>query len=46
MQAQDFAAAKWAIGLRLQGAIDDDIEQALIDGAILRTHVMRQTWHY
>ncbi len=46
VQAQDYAAAKWAIGLRLQGATSDDIEQAVADGAILRTHVMRPTWHF
>src|SRR5947209_6158875 len=46
VQAQDFAAAKWALGLRLQGTTDDDIEQAFTDGAILRTHVMRPTWHF
>jgi Winged helix DNA-binding domain len=46
VQAQDFAAAKWALGLRLQGVTDDNIEQAFTDGAILRTHVMRPTWHF
>ena len=46
VQAQDFAAAKWALGLRLLGVTDDDIEQAFTDGAILRTHVMRPTWHF
>src|SRR5213078_2860455 len=46
VQAQDYAAAKWALGLRLQGLTDDDIEQAFTDGAILRTHVMRPTWHF
>src|SRR5258708_17025421 len=46
VQAQDFAAAKWALGLRLQGVTDDDMEQAFTDGAILRTHVMRPTWHF
>src|SRR6266480_971995 len=46
VQAQDYAAAKWALGLRLQGMTDDDIEQAFADGAILRTHVMRPTWHF
>lgn len=46
VQAQDYAAAKWAVGLRLQGATADDIEQAVADGAILRTHVMRPTWHF
>jgi hypothetical protein len=46
VQAQDYAAAKWAVGLRLQDATDDDIERAFADGAILRTHVMRPTWHF
>src|SRR5437588_12442186 len=46
VQAQDFAAAKWALGLRLQGVTDDDIEQAFTDGALLRTHLMRPTWHF
>ncbi len=46
VQAQDYAAAKWAVGLRMQNAADDDIEQAFTKGAILRTHVMRPTWHF
>ena len=46
VQAQDYAAAKWAVGLRLQGTTDDDIEQAFTCGAILRTHLMRPTWHF
>ena len=46
VQAQDYGAAKWALGLRLQGVTDDDIEQAFTDGAILRTHIMRPTWHF
>jgi hypothetical protein len=46
VQAQDYAGAKWAIGLRLQDATDDAIEQAFNDGAILRTHILRPTWHF
>ena len=46
VQAQDFAAAKWALGLRLSDVTDDEIEQAFTDGSILRTHVMRPTWHF
>src|SRR5579885_1561128 len=45
VQAQDFAAAKWALGLRLSNVTDDDLERAFASGAILRTHVMRPTWH-
>ncbi|MCM3872384.1 MAG: winged helix DNA-binding domain-containing protein [Pyrinomonadaceae bacterium] len=46
VQAQDYAGAKWALGLRMQGATDDDIDQAFADGSILRTHLMRPTWHF
>src|SRR5205823_5802587 len=46
VQSQDYAAAKWALGLRMQNSTDDMIEQALTDGTILRTHVMRPTWHF
>lgn len=46
MQAQDFPAAKWAIGLRAPGVQDADVEQAFNDGQILRTHVLRPTWHF
>lgn len=46
MQAQDFPAAKWAVGLRSPGCNSHDIEQAFNDGEILRTHVLRPTWHF
>ncbi len=46
MQAQDFAAAKWAVGLRMTHATDESIEEAFNKGEILRTHVMRPTWHF
>jgi hypothetical protein len=46
VQAQDYAGSKWALGLRLQGATENDIEQAYTHGSILRTHLMRPTWHY
>jgi DNA glycosylase AlkZ-like len=46
VQAQDYAAAKWALGLRVQNSTDDIIEQAFTDGTILRTHVMRPTRHF
>jgi DNA glycosylase AlkZ-like len=46
VQAQDFAAAKWALGLRMRTATDQIIEAAFDKGEILRTHVMRPTWHF
>lgn len=45
MQAQDAAMVKWAIGIRLPGSQQTDIEAALDNGSILRTHVLRPTWH-
>src|SRR5512143_1918027 len=46
IQAQDYAAAKWAVGLRTQACTDNQIEEAFTQGEILRTHVMRPTWHF
>ncbi len=46
VQSQDFAAAKWALAQRLKNQTDASIEQAFNDGKILRTHVMRPTWHF
>ncbi len=46
VQAQDFAGAKWAVAQRTQGATDAILEQAFNQGRILRTHVLRPTWHF
>ncbi len=46
VQSQDFTNAKWAIGQRLPSITDASIEQAFANGDILRTHVMRPTWHF
>lgn len=46
VQAQDYAGAKWALAQWLPSATDATIEQALSDGAILRTHLLRPTWHF
>ncbi|HSW88768.1 MAG TPA: winged helix DNA-binding domain-containing protein [Candidatus Saccharimonadales bacterium] len=46
VQSQDYPGAKWAIGQRLPHATDASIEDAFNKGEILRTHVMRPTWHF
>ncbi len=46
VQAQDYPAAKWAVGQRTRTATDAAIEKAFNEGAILRTHVLRPTWHF
>jgi hypothetical protein len=47
VQAQEYEPAKWALGLRLRdGAAEPQIQRAFDDGRVLRTHVMRPTWHF
>lgn len=46
VQAQDYAGAKWALGQRLKNGTEADIDRAYDEGKILRTHVMRPTWHF
>lgn len=46
VQAQDFPAAKWALALRMRTATDAVVQQAYDEGKILRTHLMRPTWHF
>jgi len=46
VQAQDYGAAKWALGQRSVGATDAELDRLFDQGAILRTHVMRPTWHF
>jgi len=46
VQGQDYAMAKWAVGQRSAGGVDDVRLEALLDaGTLLRTHVLRPTWH-
>jgi hypothetical protein len=44
VQAQDYLASKWAIGVRLERSTDEMIERAIDEGSILRTHLFRGTW--
>jgi hypothetical protein len=46
IQAQDFAGAKWAIGNRVKGITDALVEKEFNEGKILRTHILRPTWHF
>jgi len=45
VQAQDYAMAKWAIGIRLPGSTHQQVQDAINTGEIIRTHVLRPTWH-
>lgn len=46
VQSQDYAGAKWALASRLKKPIESEIEEAIDKGEILRTHVLRPTWHF
>lgn len=46
IQAQDYAMACWAIGLRGSDLTESAIQDAIDQGEVLRTHVLRPTWHF
>jgi Winged helix DNA-binding domain len=46
VQAQDFHGAKWALALRMRATTDAIVEEAFNNGQILRTHLLRPTWHF
>jgi hypothetical protein len=47
VQAQEYEPAKWGLGLRMRdGVRNADVERAFDQGRILRTHVLRPTWHF
>jgi len=47
VQAQEYGPAKWALAQRTRGQTTDaDVQRAFDEGRILRTHVMRPTWHF
>lgn len=46
VQAQDYLGSLWALGLRLPGASEAAVEQAVADRAIVRTWPLRGTLHF
>lgn len=46
VQSQDYEGAKWALGLRAPGLTAASVDAAFDAGEILRTHLMRPTWHF
>ncbi|MBP8001989.1 MAG: winged helix DNA-binding domain-containing protein, partial [Chloroflexi bacterium] len=46
VQSQDYTGAKWSVGQRMPTATDAVLDEAFNTGAILRTHVLRPTWHF
>ncbi len=45
VQAQDFASSLWAVGCRLAEGNEQTVRDALDAGEVLRTHLLRPTWH-
>jgi hypothetical protein len=46
VQSQDYGPAKWSIADRAAGVSDAALDRGFADGAILRTHILRPTWHF
>ncbi|MCW2131356.1 winged helix DNA-binding domain-containing protein [Arthrobacter sp. VKM Ac-2550] len=49
VQAQEYAYARWTLAQRCQGSDRDNaaaVDAAIATGTILRTHVLRPTWHF
>ena len=47
VQAQEYGPARWGLGLRSRASITDAaVHRAVDQGRILRTHILRPTWHF
>jgi hypothetical protein len=45
VQSQEWAHAFWSLGMRTAGLTHADVQAEFDDGRILRTHILRPTWH-
>ncbi len=45
-QAQEFPYAKWSLGQRTKDATYAAVGRAVDEGKVLRTHILRPTWHF
>ena len=46
VQAENPSQSAWAVATRTSSPSQGDLAAALADGRVLRTHVLRSTWHY
>jgi hypothetical protein len=46
VQSQDYPGAKWGVALRTNGMSDAQLDMAFNAGEIVRTHMLRPTWHF
>ncbi|PST83094.1 hypothetical protein C7T94_10795 [Pedobacter yulinensis] len=45
MQAQDYSMSLWAVALRMKNPGRGQVEACVNTGKLIRTHVLRPTWH-
>ena len=45
VQAQDAPLARWSLAMRTGYPTDDVVRSAVDSGSVVRTHVLRPTWH-
>lgn len=45
MQFQEYPVARWSIGQRAPGINEAAVDRALAEAQVVRTHVLRDTWH-
>ncbi len=46
VQSQDYPGAKWSVGQRIRKGTEAAVDDAFSSGRILRTHILRPTWHF
>jgi len=46
VQAQEYPGAKWGLAQRTHDLRQADFDRAFAEGRILRTHMLRPTWHF
>src|SRR5690606_7819910 len=47
VQAENYRHTTWALAYRTDDqATEADVDRLFDDGAVLRTHVLRPTWHF
>ncbi|WP_155368590.1 winged helix DNA-binding domain-containing protein [Catellatospora vulcania] len=46
VQSQDYGPATWSLGERITDAHEHGVHRDFGDGALLRTHALRPTWHF
>ncbi|MBA3257896.1 MAG: winged helix DNA-binding domain-containing protein [Gemmatimonadales bacterium] len=46
VQSQDYPGAKWSVGQRMSKGTEAVVDDAFSSGRMLRTHILRPTWHF